>query len=58
MTEKIVAARRSKVGITRSTGTMKNRTAGIGVTSFDALCWTRGRGLRKGTDRCGDAVGE
>lgn len=29
-----------------------------GVTSFDALCWTRGRGLRKGTDRCGDAVGE
>jgi hypothetical protein len=28
------------------------------VTSFDALCWTRGRGLRKGTDRCGDAVGE
>jgi hypothetical protein len=31
MTEKIVAARRSKVGITRSTGTMKNRTAGIGV---------------------------
>jgi hypothetical protein len=29
-----------------------------GMTSFDALCWTRWTRTRKGTDRCGDAVGE